>query len=329
MQNNGKNSSESIAEILNMIKADTDSKHVDEFVFGGKEQDPVLVFDDSDEPEVSEPTPAPVVSVDFESRKEEPPLELFVPEKFEVSEKYDTPEVFEEAPRLYTTYVPRFTEVSEQYRMKNDPRPVPKKEKTVIAEEPSDVDPTAEIYESVDLEDAVIEKAVTDEEKIEENTSASKVFKFAQNEEYEEPEAPSPAPVAEPEPAFRSEAEEVEVTAAPDDLFDEQKVYCIPDPVEVETVARVAYESASVSTGVEDAPRDIGYNSSPKSKKKSEYTAYSQRDTIKDGFLDSIMSLRLRFFSALAVTALLLVSVWSKYIGSARTRVPAVCRSAP
>ena len=151
MQNNGKNSSESIAEILNIIKADTSSQHVSEFVFGAEEEEPILIFDDSDEPEVSEPKPAPVAVVDFEPKEEAPPVELFVPEKFEVNEKYDTPAVTEEAPRIYTTYVPRFTDVSEKYRMKNDPRPAPKKEESVQPTEVSDVDPTAEIYESVDV----------------------------------------------------------------------------------------------------------------------------------------------------------------------------------
>ena len=129
-----------------------------------------------------------------------------------------------------------------------------------------------------------------------------------QNEEKEEPEAVrAQEPLHIPEPVFEPEEEEEEITAAPDDLFDESKNYFIPDPVPAESVATVEHVAGAVTAGVEDAPADIGYNNSAKAKKRTEYVAYSQRDSIKDGFLDRIMSLRLRFFSALAVTVLLLV----------------------
>ncbi|MBO7304723.1 MAG: hypothetical protein J6V09_05830 [Clostridia bacterium] len=309
MQNNGKNSSDSIAEIINMIKADTDSRHVDEFVFGGEEQRPNLIFDDSDEVELPEPAPN---TVTVTAEPEEVPVELFVPEKFEVSEKYDTPSVTEEVPRIYTTYVPRFTEASEKYRMKNDPRPVLTNENVAEASfESPELDPTAEIYESVDLiaDEPCEEVIIPEQEKPKENSSASQVFKFKQDddctEETEVAEAPTAEPI--PDPIPEPEDREEEITTAPDDLFDEEKSYFIPDPVDPQPTATVVYDAGINAMAVEDAPADVGYGDHTKAKKKSEYVAYSQRDSIKDGFLDRIMSLRLRFFSALAVTALLLV----------------------
>ena len=304
MQQNGKNSSESIAEILNMIKADTSSQYTGEFVFGGEEAEPSLVFDDSDEAEVVEPAPAKATAVSREPEAVpvEAPREIFVPDTFLVNDKYDTPAVVEEAPRIHATYVPRFTEASEKYRMKNDPRPATAKKAEATAPETFDVDPTAEIYESIDLTDTPVSEVVVPEQKIEENTSASQVFKFANDDEHGEEYAPKAEPVSEPEPI--PEPEDFEELTTPDDIFDIEKQYFIPDPVISDASLPATRQTEAVTAGAEDAPSDVGYEVE-KNKKRTEYVAYAQRDSIKDKFLDRIMSVKLRFFSALFVTVLL------------------------
>ena len=49
--------------------------------------------------------------------------ELVVPDVFSVEDKFNTPATSDYADRIRTTYVPQFTEASENYRMKDDPRP--------------------------------------------------------------------------------------------------------------------------------------------------------------------------------------------------------------
>ena len=48
--------------------------------------------------------------------------EFVIPDAFDAAERSTEPEMKVNS-NIYTTYVPRFTEVSENYRMVNDPRP--------------------------------------------------------------------------------------------------------------------------------------------------------------------------------------------------------------
>ncbi len=323
MQEKNNTSPESIGGILDNLKQNTNQESVreTEFVFGKEENTSALVFDDSDEDEaeVVAETFKPKSQVKFETVEESKPLkaEFSVPEKFEVNKKYDTPaKQVEDAPRIITTYVPRFTEVSDTYRMAGDTRPRFVKETNASGEKKiqkvdvvtdEDIDPTAEIYAEPEVKavNNVVTDAVADEdEKLE---SASTVFKFTENELPRETENISHTSTA-VEDVADTESEIVDDVPLKTPV--EPKEYIIPDPVD-EPNAVVDYTVSSALAErktLEDAPDSIG-DAIPETHKGkiTEYTSYAQRDAIKDGFLDSIMSVRVRFWVSAAITLVLLI----------------------
>lgn len=321
MQEKNNNSPEAIKDILDTLKQNSKQESVmeTEFVFGKEENTSSLVFDDSDEDEATVEAIEPKPQVKFETVEEREPqkVEFSVPEKFEVNKKYDIPtKQIEDAPRIITTYVPRFTEVSDTYRMAGDVSLKFVKEPNGADENKTEkvgtatvenIDPTAEIYaesEAEEINNVVIDALVADEEKLE---SASTVFKFTENELPREAESVSQI----------HEAGEVVADAGFEDFDnpplpspDEPKEYSIPDPVD-EPKAVIDYTVSSALAErrtLEDAPDGIG-DVLPETKKGkiTEYTSYAQRDAIKDGFLDSIMSVRVRFYVSAAITLLLLI----------------------
>lgn len=310
MQEKNNNSSDAINEILVKLTeentAEKSSAEV-EFVFGAKESASGLVFDDSEKEEKENKNEEPESQVKFEivDVVEEKQKEFTVPEKFEVNAKYNTSTPIEDAPRIITTYVPRFTEVSENYRMADDPRPKFVKLETKAIDNPAtqelyeDIDPTAEIDE-VEITSAVsVNVGKTEEDDL---TSASKVFKFVENELPKE----EVKNVTRPEP----EVEPDEFPEEPAEESDEPHEYIIPDPVDVHnTVVNYSASSFLTSKNIpEDATDGIGDSDEELGKAKvREYTSYSQRDSFKDRFLDTIMSMRVRFFAASALTLLLII----------------------
>lgn len=316
MQDKYNNSPEAIKDILDNIAENGKSKNSAkeaEFVFGETEQTSGLVFDDSGEEQeefVSEQKPQ--VKFETVTKKASKEVEFSVPEKFEVNKKYDTPsEQVENAPRIITTYVPRFTEVSETYRMAGDTRPNFVKE--TVADEPkkSDepgetIDPTAEIYAEPEQEEevAVVSSKTSSDDELE---SASTVFKFVENEL---PREETVTVTANIDTFDDEEVEETNFENAVTSEPEESKEYVIPDPVD-EPNAVIDYTVSSAlleRRTLEDAPDDIGDSlMDGKNGKISEYTSYAQRDSIKDGFLDSIMSVRVRFWVSAAIALVLLI----------------------
>lgn len=321
MQEKNNNSPEAIKDILDNLKKNTKQEQVreTEFVFGEEENTSALVFDDSDDDEAMAETLEPEPQVKFETVKESEPkkVEFSVPEKFEVNKKYDTPtKQVEDAPRIITTYVPRFTEISDTYRMAGDTRPKFTKETKGTdskesandsAETIENIDPTAEIYAEPEVKvvnNVITDVKATDEEKRE---SASTVFKFAENEISRDAENTfSTNETVDMLSDVESEAFDDMPLIEPDD----PKEYSIPDPVD-EPNAVIDYTVSSALAErktLEDAPESIG-DAFPETKKGkiTEYTSYAQRDAIKDGFLDSIMSVRVRFWVSAAITLVLLI----------------------
>lgn len=321
MQDKYNNSPEAIKDILYNIAESEKNKNSakeTEFVFGESEQMSGLVFDDSGEEQerfVSERKP----QVKFETVTKAPhkEVEFSVPEKYEVNKKYDIPsEHVENAPHIITTYVPRFTEISDTYRMAGDTRPKFIKE-TVInqtkkSEEPEEmIDPTAEIYVEPESEEevVVVSSKTSSEEELE---SASTVFKFVENELSREETVVVTANV---DTFDEEDVEEMKFEDTSVSKREEPRSYVIPDPVD-EPNAVIDYAVSSTLSErrtLEDAPADIGDSlMDGKNEKISEYTSYAQRDSIKDGFLDSIMSVRVRFWVS-AVIALVLICVESMF----------------
>lgn len=314
MQDKNNNSSETIKNILGNIADSKKNKSDDraaEFVFGENESSTGLVFDDSGEEESGVSVTKPQVKFETVDEQKQKDVEFTIPEKYEVNKKYDTPPApVEDAPRIITTYVPRFTEVSDTYRMAGDTRPKFVKETTVAVQVPDEleesVDPTAEIYADQEgqSEDTVTVSAKSVNE--DEFESASKVFKFVENE--------LPREDIKSESIFVDEVKEEETSeTVADDITvepDEQKEYSIPDPVD-EPNAVIDYTVSSALAErrtLEDASEDIGDDIKDcKNGKISEYTSYAQRDSVKDSFLDSIMSVRVRFWAAFAIAFVLLI----------------------
>ncbi len=199
----------------------------------------------------------------------------------------------EDRPHVFVTYVPRFTEASEHYYMKDDPNapPLPKEEKPSASRDA--IDPTAEIDSVLPEENVTTVDTSSQEQPAE--ASALRVLKFSVSDpqpseapaktapeeeenipepspEQEEPvEDPLPPPAAEPAGKRRvaPEGETFEYR----EYEDEESETCPPDGT----------RSAEKQDGKADKRRTVG-----------EFTALSERDSLKDSFLDRMMSIRIR-----------------------------------
>lgn len=242
--------------------------------------------------------------------------EFSLPESFEVNAKYNTPATPDVTGRIRTTYVPRFTEVSENYRMADDkrPRPEPAQEKTTTRVEkierveessPDTLDPTAEI-DTVPAVAVIVER---DNPTPDEDTESLSIFKFSDGE------APAPKVKTEEELAREEiirlipSAAAAEPTPEPEtadeqmpDAPVEAHEYIMPDP----DTAPVVYDSAAAGERPSFAAPD-GVEDEPPKKARGEFTHQSQRDAFKDAFLDSLMSVRVRMISTLILAAVMLV----------------------
>ena len=317
-----RNTDENIKKILEKISS-TPSAEIEgdgsfEFEFSDKEG---LVFSEGEPPlpEEKKPTEPPRT---FET-PHDVPEEFGLPDSFEVNAKYDTPSTPDVTSRIWTTYVPRFTEVSETYRMSDDkrPRPIPMAEKASPRiekiEEPSHdlanpLDPTAE------LEGAAVAVVVErDNLTPDEDTESLSVFKFSEEEETEAPkrsaeeiEEDEIMNLLRPKSPETEEPEEVaEVVEEADLPLDEPaseqpEEYVMPDPdrAPVNVYDLTEPESEPLFTapdGVEE--------SEPTKRVRGEFTHATQRELFKDAFLDSIMSVKVRMISTLILAAVMLV----------------------
>ena len=285
--------------------------------FEDDECDVALVFDDGEssvEPDEEsekrrEPEPKPT--------EDSPAFE----EESEEAEKTVAPQ-----DRIWTTYVPRFTAASDNYRMKkSDELSVPRayEEKKTQLDTPvfsadsdeADVDPTAELDSEAGILDATV---VSSGNTVSDNTDISKVFKF-------ENDAPSQAePVSEesvmeqidklfdPEPEAEqiSEADTAEESTEPEEQpeeAEEQEQETARLPVSVlERVALPAEQSAVVLESVDEK---VG------KKKNREYTSFSEKDSFIDVFVDSITSIRVRIFAAAFLSLMLLFVENASFFG--------------
>lgn len=291
-----KNRSEEILNILNGLSKEEGRASVPEDRGVG------LVFIDSDT-EVSDAESR--VSFETVEVSDEAPREFSIPEKFEINEKYDTPVTQEPTAHVITTYVPRFTGASDNYRMASQPH-------TSFVKESAGSDiATAEIYERIDPTAEIDEESTAEAQEVQcgagaisdELESASKVFKFSDGREEEEKleasiqaREPIPEPEEESAPARETEPEPSESNSHALAEFDYERAVS-----EKNAISTSVYTNISV----EDAPSDIGDLPDGKGV-GAEYSSYSERDSFKDRFLDLIMSVRVRFWVSFALCLLLL-----------------------
>ena len=265
----------------------------------------------------SKPTPRPA------PQPQKAATEFSVPDKFTVNPKFgvvtdkkespktnkgkraDSGITVREEPTVRTTYVPRFTEVSANYKMAdpNKPRatsrPQAKPEVIVVKDEGPKVDPTAEIDENTAIADATIVTVGAPEP--ENYEIQSTVFKFS---------APDPIePVHAEEPAVEEQVEEeepvVEELPPLEPIPETPTEYHMPDPIS--KAESTALATREVGLAAPESLENVGDETDDKAKKNKEFTIQAQRDSFKDRFLDAIMSVKVRLFTSLALLVALLV----------------------
>lgn len=305
---------DNIRDIIDKINSEKNnaSDLPDTFEFEVGEENSVFEYGEKTE-EVSEDVP---------ESTDEPTVEATQP-LFEAMEEKPEEHTVDTPQGIFKAYVPRFTEVSETYRMKNDPRPrkdgktvVTLEEEKVVEEKEivqdsyatEQVDPTAELEENVP--DAVIVNMSMPTE--DEDADTLNVYKFAQNEsapeevkertvddEREEINRLISRPEEKAEDAaVEAEAEE---TIAPDTA--EPKHFDLPDPDSGINV--VDFDEDSEQKGI--SPDGVSEYVPEKGKGIGrEFELPIQRDSIKDRFLDAIMAARIRLGAIAFFTLLIL-----------------------
>ena len=300
---------------------DTDNSEVPKtaLTFEVSEEDGVLIIKDEE----------PVVEIPEERAEEsstsEPAHEFTIPDSFEISEKYTSENYVEDRYSIRATYVPRFTEVSENYRMKGDPRPLPKTESedttTPLGRESDAIrlDPTAEIEREGDVSKVVV---TTTPQRIGEPIDESvTMFKFASGQEAEQtsqiPAAPrilvdtteaaptTPEIVVQPVNIFAT----TDQTATAEPMVsssDDSSVQTDSTPAQSDepfAMADPTLDEALITHEPKEEPVKLPHGADDMSDTRGEFNNYGQRDEIKDGFLDSLLSVKIRLFSCLLVFA--------------------------
>ncbi len=302
--------------------------------------------------------------------------EFSLPPKYTINKRYNTSRmIVDESPKVHTTYMPKFTEASQNYRITEEKRPrrkfdpdklkaKNKKDENVDAKET--IDPTTEAVEQNNNVDVnVINTAVPTPAPKQEPTHST-VYKFEKPVVSKENEASIEEPPAEVEEtsqefvivsdessadsvfgsgeidcsvmlnksetvfklnndyasfenlaetsAEESESEETILCeeTSNDEKNSEQKEEepanenILPDPEPIVIDVPTPGENPVVERGTygmyADAPETVGDESFSVGKTSAvEYTAFSQRDSFKDKFLDTIMSVKVRLFASIAI----------------------------
>ncbi len=243
----------------------------------------------------------------------------------------------EEQPTPWKAYVPRFTEVSERYRMRGDARirerlglkPLPES----IMDDPANpdeitLDPTAEFEEDLNgveaktpenkSEDEVDEsisimkfsgEIYSEEETAEEKKARIEIENLLRVDDYTLDDKIEPVAEKEEQVEEAAEPEEEFVEDEPEDeiLDDGELVMADPDKEDIGVfefdVKPSYYDIEDVPAGASDTPL------APKNGKDKgqEFTNPAHRDTFKDKFLDSIMSIKIRFGASMVFAIALFV----------------------
>ena len=232
----------------------------------------------------TEPEPVPEITEPVgEPSDEAPGVFDFIPDE-ELPSSFST-----DSFGLNVTYVPRFTEVSENYRVRpTEPAP----ESKIKPDNDIPLDPTAEFGEEVSVDRVVVASAP--HTALEPTDESIKVYKF--NTPTEEPDVtPTPEEKVEPpkeeEPVISIPASE---PPAEEKVIKRPEDYTIPDP-----------ETDKKAITYEDADEDLSSTADRRFVKK-EFVSLAQRDAFKDRLLDSLMAVRFRFVTALLLFALMI-----------------------
>ena len=308
---------------------------------GGEEKNENMTFLEF---EVSEQAPlesGPSFIVDTDKKRADVKVELVSAPNEEkndhLKEEFSIPDVFDVANQtvnysdsyvetpaaIRPTYLPRFTEVSDTYRMQDDPRPRPKPETNTVKVEKkenvsTELDPTNENLEDKNVEKVLVTPVSMRSPEPKDETLT--VLKFSTPIETETQDAAEiiPEPViveqtVEPEVIQEEEPQE-EVVEEPvqEEIIEEPKNTTIPDP---DITFRVV-DFTSGENYVTEEP--LGASDSDKKDKNasnSEFNAPIQRDSIKDRFLDTLMSIKVRLAGALILFLVMVMVDCLHYFG--------------
>ena len=216
------------------------------------------------------------------------------------------------------TYMPRFTEVSENYRRRGDAkirerlgiRPDLDKENVGNPDEIK-LDPTAEF----DADIAGVEDAkIPDNSAIDESDESISVKKIPTPEEELEAEAERERAkikklLTDSHPTDEEKSAEPEEQPEKSEPVEEEKEeYSLPDPDadELKVFEFVETSDDMAAGGVSAEANDNSKNKKSK-KNDREFSNPIQRDGIKDRFLDSLISIRIRMGASMLFTLIMLV----------------------
>ena len=233
--------------------------------------------------------------------------EFSIPDSFEVDERYTSGSFMEAPGAIRATYLPRFTEVSENYRMQNDPRPRPKADAPVVKvemeadreeETANELDPTTEKLEENEVEKVVVTSAVSRNFDLADETFT--VLKFSTDtEETDDGDGLSDEERAEIEEIANIESltapvdEENDETASEDEVDEQVSEVADTDVPEPDVAPVIEFVAPDVTEpeeplGASDVDTVTG----------SDFTSPAQRDSVKDRFLDTLMSIKVRLVGA-------------------------------
>ncbi len=222
---------------------------------------------------------------------------------------------------IWTTYVPRFTEASENYRAMGDAKlraklneGEPVEEGPVTNPDEIKLDPTAEFEADVNG----VEAKTPENKALDENDGSINIYKFAEEsdtpaevEEHTEDEMLAEIrKLLESDDAFATEALTEEPVEEPyeepyeEPVVQEEKKRDIPDPDGDFKI----YDNLSAKTeDDEDLPTGIIDDNQEYKFESGEFTNPAERDTIKDKFLDSIFSIKIRLGASMVFAIALLI----------------------
>ena len=228
-----------------------------------------------------------------------------------------------ERPRTFKAYMPRFTEASDNYRKRGDAEirqrlgisDIEPVEGSVHDPDEIKLDPTGEFDEDVNGTDAkepeniaidesdesIVKQKVAEEEPSELDIAAEK-----EREEIKKLLRPDPKPEPKPEPIEEEMPEETSVEEVKPE--ETAVVHDIPDP-DKDDIGVFDFDENDIDEE-EDSPEGLdeaGAISHGLRVVDREFNNPAQRDSFKDGFLDKLMSIRIRMGASVVFAIALLV----------------------
>ena len=310
-ENDGEIIIDTFPELPNTLRGVKDGV---ELTFGNDPDEELgFEFETIQAPTVEDAAPAP--KINFELVQKEKKSEFSVPEAFEIKTEQTVSEpIYEPISKVRETYVPRFTEASERYRL-GLYRPEADKTKKVTSGEIYDtsIDPTAEIDEAVESYQVTYP---AEEHESKDNTA--KVFRFSFKEESEPEKIEEPA--FENTETYAENGESLEEDDAETESFENETDFdlgtegqCEEEPEAFEDQEELEESEEPTANRAEYEQREKKYDEAPievgdkiEEHDRRDYTVFSQRETFIDKLLDSIMSIKIRFFTSFALFILIL-----------------------